>query len=339
MHSITPLFRSLQLRSLSAATSSVFSAHPHARCFTAASNEGSIPNSGTKRVLTGYHFRKPEGVLEVTFRPAKFRPAGAKGIYHRLTTEGTVRLTMCAASGPPMNSAPNNMASPYPIYDFVNKIFVDITALDIVTIVQSPISNPVRCFTFLLAPNSQLTRSINTNKSNSQIVVAYSDVSVRGGRPVSRRLDVTPAAPVASASPIGDKTPQAAARPPAPAPILLTLTNDTLSFNVTLAQQEMYLLRNLLGLSIPHLTGWQYQLMPSSFDPAFNLAAPSKGDGGDAALFEGEEELVALPQTDIPSQSTQPPPLTPPPQQSRYPHRGQEQPAYPSRGAPAYRRQ
>ena len=49
----------------------------------------------------------------------------------------------------------------------------------------------------------------------------------------------------------------------------------------TLQQQELYLLRNLLGLSIPYLTGWQYQLLPSSFDPALNLTSRRAGGSED----------------------------------------------------------
>ena len=111
--------------------------------------------SSPKRVLTGYRFRKPEGVLEVSFRPAKFRPVGAKGIYHSMTTEGSVRLTLCASTGPPLGASSGPGPS-YPEYDYANKIHVDVTALDIVTIVQSPISQPVRylffsfCFVLLV---------------------------------------------------------------------------------------------------------------------------------------------------------------------------------------------
>jgi len=115
-------------------------------------------------------------------------------------------------------------------------------------------------------------------------MVAYSDVSSRGGRPVSRRLDVSPAS-AAPPPPAGDKA--APPRPPAPGPLTITLTNDTLSFNIVLAQQEMYLLRNLMGLSIPHLTGWQYQLSPASFDPAHNLASGGTGAGASAREFGG----------------------------------------------------
>ena len=57
---------------------------------------------------------------------------------------------------------------------------------------------------------------------------------------------------------------------------MLTVSNDASTATVTLAQQEVYLLRNLLGLSIPTLTGWQYQLTPSTFDPAVNLAAAAR---------------------------------------------------------------
>jgi hypothetical protein len=58
------------------------------------------------------------------------------------------------------------------------------------------------------------------------------------------------------------------------------VTEDGRSASVPLLQQEMYLLRNLLGLSIPVVTGWSYQLNPSSFDPAVNLLAASKGSAG-----------------------------------------------------------
>jgi hypothetical protein len=100
---------------------------------------------------------------------------------------------------------------------------------------------------------------------------------------VERRLDIAPAPAGAAA---GAGAAAAAPRAPAPTPIALTITNDATSFTITLQQQELYLLRNLLGLSIPYLTGWQYQLLPSSFDPALNLATsrPSSEDdqGGGA---------------------------------------------------------
>ena len=153
-------------------------------------------------------------------------------------------------------------------------------------------------------------------------------MSGRGGRPVSRRLDVAAAA---SPSPAGGEKPSSTvARPPPTSPISIAVTNDTLSFSVGLAQQEMYLLRNLLGLSIPHLTGWQYQLMPSSFDPSINLASPGRGEGGgesNSALETEEEIVVEQPQSLQQSQ------------QPRFPNRGQQQEvsAYPTRGGPVRR--
>ena len=93
-------------------------------------------------MLTGYAFRKPDGLLEVAMRPAKFRPVGAMGIYHNLVNEGSVRLTACASvpSPPPPPGAPPAL----PAFDYANKLFVQVSALDIVNIVQSPITAPVR---------------------------------------------------------------------------------------------------------------------------------------------------------------------------------------------------
>lgn len=100
-----------------------------------------------ERVLTGYRFAKADACLEVSVRHAKFRAVGAQGIYHSLSQEGTVRLTLFRAKAAmPQGSAGNASGQPgAPVsYDYREKMYVDVTALDIVNIVQSPIAQPVR---------------------------------------------------------------------------------------------------------------------------------------------------------------------------------------------------
>ena len=89
--------------------------------------------------------------------------------------------------------------------------------------------------------------------------------------------------------------------------ITVSVTNDNNTFSITLSQQEVYLLRNLLGLSIPTLTGWQYQLSPSTFDVSVNLAASVRGSGSD----DTDEARGGDSESSAPTQSnnmSQPPP-------------------------------
>ena len=64
------------------------------------------------RVLTGYSFRKPDGMLAVMMKPAKVRPVGQMGIYHALAKEGTVRLEACAAMPAPRAASPATAPAP-----------------------------------------------------------------------------------------------------------------------------------------------------------------------------------------------------------------------------------
>lgn len=99
--------------------------------------------SKPERVFTGYRFRKPEGLIEITARPAKFKAVGSTGIYHNLSKEGAVRISVYGLA-PPGQGAPGGAGpSSEPTYDYNNKIYVDVSALDIVSIVQSPITQPV----------------------------------------------------------------------------------------------------------------------------------------------------------------------------------------------------
>jgi hypothetical protein len=144
---------------------------------------------------------------------------------------------------------------------------------------------------------------------------------------VERRLDIAPA-PAPAGAAAGAGAAAAAPRAPAPTPIALTITNDATSFTITLQQQELYLLRNLLGLSIPYLTGWQYQLLPSSFDPAVNMAsaAAAQRAGEEGGYDMGEEITATLPPTGR--------------QQGAYseaPPAAAAAPSFPQRGSP-YRR-
>jgi hypothetical protein len=96
-------------------------------------------SSRPERLFAGYRVRKPEALLEVSVRHAKFRAAGAAGNFFSASQEGSVRLALTAAGAPAAGS-------PYPSYDYANKLFVDVSALDIVTIIQSPINQPVRFY-------------------------------------------------------------------------------------------------------------------------------------------------------------------------------------------------
>ncbi len=269
-------------------------------------------------------------MLAVTMKPCKFRPVGQMGIYHVLSKEGTVRLEACAAL--PAAAAAPGTAPGAPNFDYTNKLFVNITALDIVNIVQSPLTVPVRgaragrrfAPTPRSAPPPPPPPPLSPPPSTpyptyplSQISVSYSDAVARGGRLVNRRLDIAPAPATPAAARAGGVAAAAPSKAPSTAPGLVTLsiTNDSLCVSVSLAQQEMYLLRNLLGLSIPHLTGWQYQMVPGSFDPEVNLATGAGAKGGD-----GDGDGMDM---DAPAAATAAPaPSAPSAPQQQYPPRG-----------------
>lgn len=88
-------------------------------------------------VFAGYRIRKPEALLEVSVRHAKFKAAGTRGNFFSATQEGSVRLVLSSAVTPAT-------AGSIPTYDYSNKLHVDVSALDIVSIIQSQISQPVR---------------------------------------------------------------------------------------------------------------------------------------------------------------------------------------------------
>ena len=91
-----------------------------------------------ERLFAAYRVRKPEAQLELAVRHAKFRSVGAQGNFYSPSQEGSVRLSLSPASGAPAPGAA------FPPYDYAGKIFVDVSALDIVTVIQSPIAQPVR---------------------------------------------------------------------------------------------------------------------------------------------------------------------------------------------------
>lgn len=91
-----------------------------------------------ERLMAAYRVRKPEALLELSVRHAKFRSVGAQGNFFAPSAEGSVRLALSPAGGAPLPGAA------FPPYDYAGKIFVDVSALDIVTVIQSPIAQPVR---------------------------------------------------------------------------------------------------------------------------------------------------------------------------------------------------
>jgi len=283
-HAIIPtlsrLFRRVPFQSLSASASNNFST-------SRVTTQQQQPSTRPSRVLTGYKFSKADACLDVSVRHAKFRAVGAQGIYHSLSSEGAVRLTLFRARA----ALPGASGV---TYDFKEKVYVDVMALDIVNIVQSQIAQPVsvvvgwgvvRCLIVELRALTRSPHHTTTHPSkNPQITIAYSDPGFRGGKPISRRLDVIPPAAGAGAAPRATAAAGSGGGGGAVAPVItVSVTNDNNTCSITLSQQEVYLLRNLLGLSIPTLTGWQYQLSPSTFDASINLAAPVRGSasGGD----------------------------------------------------------
>jgi hypothetical protein len=91
-----------------------------------------------ERLIAAYRVRKPEALLELSVRHAKFRSVGAQGNFFAPAAEGSVRLALSPAGGAPLPGAA------FPPYDYAGKIYVDVSALDIVTVIQSPIAQPVR---------------------------------------------------------------------------------------------------------------------------------------------------------------------------------------------------
>ena len=148
---------------------------------------------------------------------------------------------------------------------------------------------------------------------------------------MQRRLDIAPAP---SGAPAPTAAGSAPTRPPPPGPLLLSVTNDANTLSIALLQQELFLLRNLLGLSIPYLTGWQYQLLPTSFDPSVNLASARASQGEDDGADFAGEEIVAMPEQQQQQQQQQQY------QQPKFQQQQQSQhsdaPSYPQRGG--YRR-
>lgn len=51
--------------------------------------------------------------------------------------------------------------------------------------------------------------------------------------------------------------------------------NSAHTVSVHVTQAEIYLLRNLLGVSLPWVTGWQYNLDPTKFDHNVHVFKPS----------------------------------------------------------------
>ena len=91
--------------------------------------------SRVDRAFAAYRIRKPETLLEVSVRHAKFKALG-RGNFFSASQEGAIRLALCSALPPAAGST-------FPQYDYSTKAYVDVSALDIVTIIQSPISQPV----------------------------------------------------------------------------------------------------------------------------------------------------------------------------------------------------
>jgi hypothetical protein len=88
---------------------------------------------------------------------------------------------------------------------------------------------------------------------------------------------------------------------------LALFAEDGRSVAVAVSQAEVYLLRNMLGTSLPFVTGWQYNLDPSLLVPALHLLPPYQPREQPQQMQQPQPQMTQM-------QQQAPPPL----QQQQY---------------------
>jgi len=219
-------------------------------------------SSSTQHVeLSGVEFSKPDGSLQVRFRPPKFSPARAPPLggtqLYRPALEGiiTLRLTPAAAI--------SNNTDGRVTYDWDASVQINLGVLEILHVVQNSIAASVnvqegqprggsqqqqqqqRMRLEILPPTSTAATSNSstaTNNVSSQGQLVSGNGATGNGGANFYRISI--------------------------------LSEEGKGVSVNVSQAEVYLLRNLLGTSLPWVTGWMYNLDPSALIPGYHLLPP-----------------------------------------------------------------
>ena len=220
-------------------------------------------SSSTQHVeLSGVEFSKPDGSLQVRFRPPKFSPARAPPLggtqLYRPALEGiiTLRLTPAAAI--------SNNTDGRVTYDWDASVQINLGVLEILHVVQNSIAASVnvqegqprggsqqqqqqqqRMRLEILPPTSTAATSNSstaTNNASSQGQLVSGNGATGNGGVNLYRISI--------------------------------LSEEGKGVSVNVSQAEVYLLRNLLGTSLPWVTGWMYNLDPSALIPGYHLLPP-----------------------------------------------------------------
>ena len=202
--------------------------------------------------LSGVEFSKPDGSLQVRFRPPKFAPARAPPIggaqLYRPALEGIITLRLTPASSV-ANTSDGRVS-----YDWDASLQINLGVLEILHVVQNSIA-----------------ASVNVQEAPPR--------GGGGGQQQQQqrmRLEILPPTSVAAAPTAGSSS-AASNVPQGGGPNLYRisiLSEEGKGVSVSVSQAEVYLLRNLLGTSLPWVTGWMYNLDPSALIPGYHLLPP-----------------------------------------------------------------
>ena len=224
-------------------------------------------SSSTQHVeLSGVEFSKPDGSLQVRFRPPKFSPARAPPLggtqLYRPALEGiiTLRLTPAAAI--------SNNTDGRVTYDWDASVQINLGVLEILHVVQNSIAASVnvqegqprggsqqqqqqqqqRMRLEILPPTSTAASTSNSSTATNNVSSQGQGVSGNGNGATGNggvnlyRISI--------------------------------LSEEGKGVSINVSQAEVYLLRNLLGTSLPWVTGWMYNLDPSALIPGYHLLPP-----------------------------------------------------------------
>jgi len=207
--------------------------------------------------LSGVEFSKPDGSLQVRFRPPKFAPARAPPIggaqLYRPALEGIITLRLTPASSV-ANTSDGRVS-----YDWDASLQINLGVLEILHVVQNSIA-----------------ASVNVQEAPPR--------GGGGGQQQQQqqqqrmRLEILPptsvaAAPTAGSSSAANNNVTQGGGGPNLYRISI-LSEEGKGVSVSVSQAEVYLLRNLLGTSLPWVTGWMYNLDPSALIPGYHLLPP-----------------------------------------------------------------
>jgi hypothetical protein len=246
--------------------------------------------------LSGVEFSKPDGSIQVRFRPPKFAPARAPPVggaqLYRPALEGIITLRLTPAASVSNNS--DGRVS----YDWDASMQINLGVLEILHVVQNSIAASVNVQE--APPRGQQQQQQQQQRMRLEILPPTSIGTPTTGSP-SLTNNVTHGGNGGGGGGGGGNQYR-----------ISILSEEGKGVSVSVSQAEVYLLRNLLGTSLPWVTGWMYNLDPSALIPGYHLLPPYQQSAANPQQPQPQTQQSGY-------NSPPPPPPSPQPSQSQQP--------------------